>query len=322
MPITIDYNNFINPISNLISGVEQPHQYKSIYTGISNLRLDDPTIIFTNLPSGTRILDDPATTEPYDSVFMDFESMNDYVLLNYSIEGDSEYWSADGGAFVASYTSGGFWAIGDATTNLQPQPFVFTTGAGNANSSVLDIEFQPISSLYTEDILLSSSFDRIELEKGRSYVFQEDSEFYPDIVFNQTENTNWYPVNIKKAAEVPNGQQLLISGVAFTGGAYQTVTVDLYDAGSHIYWQNGELFVTNEQLYGCPEPFSSHTFSQGYNWVGTVANEILSRYTVISGNENNSGIGVIQLNTQASNGQSFSSLISPLRKLHINFSRP
>lgn len=317
MPITINYNNFINPVSDLIPEVTQPHQYKSIYTGVTNLRSDDPIIIFTNLPNGTRILDDPATTEPYDSIFMDFESMNDYVLMN---DYGGNYWQADGGTFVASYTSGGFWAIGDATATVQAEPFVFATGAGNAESSILDISFAPISYTYTEDVLLSSSFDRIELEKGGSYVFQGNSEFYPDLVFNQTENTNWYPVNIKKLSELPNGE-LLISGVAFTGGPYQTVTVNLNSMGSHIYWQNGELFVTNEQLYTCPEPFTSHRFSQGYSWSNTIANEILSNYTVISGNDNNNGTGVIQLNTQASNGQSFSSLISPLRKLHINFSR-
>lgn len=302
MPITISYNNFITPTGSMSIATGIPGSFSPIYSGINNLDADDRTIIFSNLPSGLRVISAQNTTPPFDSVYIDIVQYDDYAYVS----GGASLWSGVGGGsnLLAAYTSGGFWALGNPEYG---SPGVILTGSGDENSSILDIAFEGIN-------LQETTFDTpdsnpINLLKARSYIFQGGSGDFPNIIFDQTENFPWY------AVQVNSSNDILISGTSYEGSG-STIQIN---GNNSVYWSNNEL-TSNIDALTAPEPFGLDAFfSEGFSWNGTYANENFSSYTVLSSNAGNTGTAVIQLNATATNGEQFTDLILPLRKLYVTF---
>lgn len=307
MPITIEYSQFVNPTGTYANNPEQPYNY-SIISTVSDLYDNDRTIIFSGIPSGLIVAANPTTTQPFDSVYIDITEYNDYVLVS---GGDNNRWSSTGAeSFLAAYTSGGFWAIGNDNNDL-PVGIILTGLSGDANSSILDIEFTGV-------VLTMVTFDNLEsassasLQKGGYYTFNIDVPSSNGVIFNQPDNFPWCPVKIHA-----NGGSVFISGSSFAGSGDSILLPTGFNG--YIAWENNQLNSYDESFYPAPAPFDNDSLYEGYGWGGTYANEILSNYTVIANNSGNSGIAIIQLNEYAANGERFTDLIPPLRKLYVNF---
>ena len=304
MPITIDYNQFQTIAENLAIFPQQPVDYSPLINGVNDLYDNDRIIIFSGLPNGLQINNPPATSQPFDSVFIDVVQWDDYAYLS----GANNTWSNGLSNIYAAYTSGGFWALGEIGGNA---PGIFLTGlSGDADSSILDIEFTGVDlPIVTFDDAEALFFTQ-QLEKIKTYIFNTPAAYGAGVTFNQVENYSWYPINIRA-----NNGAVVITGSAFNG---TTGSISLpHGFSGSLSWINNAL-VTGVDFLG-PAPFNVCQFSGGYGWGSTTANEILSEYTIISSNAGNSGVAIIQLNEYASNGQKFTDLIPPLRKLYINF---
>jgi len=317
MPRYINYAAFINTGNFPIAPI-QPYEYVPIYNGINDLLISDRTIIFTGLPNGLMINNPEGNTAPFDQVFLDLNGVDDFITLS----GNGNNWSGaslpDTTDIQCSYTSGGFWAMG---WNTREGPlYIINTGSGNADSSILDIQFvEPESALIEPTTFNAGEVSPIYLIPGAFYNFNGDSSnITVPIQFNQTRNASWYLTQVTRAGASSYGT-LSISGVAFTGGAYQTVTIPSKTAGVqqtyNIKWLNGQLTLTSGAGQMVPDPFASFAYSNGNSWNSTVPNEIMSSYIVLSSNAGNSGTAAIQID----NAQQFSDLIPPIRKVHVLF---
>lgn len=137
MPLIIDYNSFLNPSETWAGDNTDPPNQPYLYKPIAiNLSSDDRTVIFSNLPAGMQVLNPPQTTAPYDSVFIDIEGYGDYVLLKNELNGS---WAGDG--FLAAYTSGGYWALGEPSGG---SPGCILTGEGSSDTEIADIQWYGI----------------------------------------------------------------------------------------------------------------------------------------------------------------------------------
>jgi hypothetical protein len=318
MPRYIDYAEFTQTGDFPVAPI-QPYEYVPIYGGISDLLISDGIITFTGMPNGLMINPPEESTSPFDQVFLDLDGVDDFITLS----GNGNNWSGaslpNTSDIQCSYTSGGFWAMG---WNTREGPYyIINTGSGNANSSILDIQFvQPESTLIEPTTFDPGEVSPINLIPGAFYGFNGDSSnITVPIQFNQTRNASWYIAQVTRAGASSYGT-LSVSGVAFTGGAYQTVTIPSKSAGVqqlyNIKWLNGQLTLTSGTGQMTPDPFANFTYSNGYSWNSTIPNEIMSSYTVLSSNDGNSGTASIQIN----NAQQFSDLVVPLRKMHVLFS--
>lgn len=304
------------------SGASQPYQYSGIKSAISDLDADDRTIIFTNLPSGLKVAA-TLSTEPFDSVFIDIAQYEDYILMKQL----NDQWLSSGAytGFAAAYTSGGFWAAGDIGGN---SPGVILTGAGSENSSILDISFNGIDYAQTTFIRPVQEGDApyteiIYLEKAKKYTLQgPGNSFYANnddndaslVFFNQNENISWYPVLIES--------DIIGPPIKITGESINQIasSIGIPQFGTYeVYWDNDQLYYTERSNLLAPAPFQSSSLAEGYGWNATYANENFSSYNILSNNAGNTGQAVIQLNAAATNGEQFTDLIPPLRKLYVTF---
>jgi hypothetical protein len=317
MPRYINYAEFINTGDFPITPI-QPYEYVPIYNGINDLLISDGTIIFTGLPAGLIINPPEAVTSLFDQVFLDYDTIDDFI----TISGSGNNWSGgnllNNGAAQCSYTSGGFWAIGWNT--FEGTYYILSTGSGNADSSILDIQFvEPESALIDSTTFDPGEVSPIYLTPGATYVFGGDSSnITVPIQFNQTRNASWYLAQVNRYGASVYGQ-LNISGVAFTGGSYQTVTIPSKSAGAtqlyNVKWLNGQLTLTSGAGQMTPDPFADFSYTAGNTLQQIIPNEIMDSYTVLSSNIGNSGTASIRID----NTQQFSDLALPLRKVHILF---
>lgn len=314
MPITIDYSQFTTQTGNFPITPSQPYQYSGIYNGVSNLAKNDGIITFTNLPNGLRVASPESVTAPFDSVYIDLEQINDYILADNS--GDGMWYGSDTGEeLYASYTSGGFWAIRVRTPDGEggwASDNIICTGSGNANTSIAQVQFESASAI------LETSFDPtqdlITLTRYSKNIFVEGgSSQFPNIVFNQLENYHWTTEVIR--SNILNWGNLYVSGTSYSGNN-SSVTLGPTFSGI-ISWSGNSLTALDGYQLTGPAPFSGSTFQDGYSWNATYPNEIMSSYNIISDNLGNSGTASIQL----TNVETFSDLIPPLRKLHVLFRR-
>lgn len=305
MSITIDYAQFGTQTGDFPTAPAQPYQYSNIYNGITDLATDDRVIIFSGLPSGLRIASNPTTTQPYDSVFMDIGGAPDYILMNNT--GSNTWQGAEDSNFICAYTSGGFWAAGEITN---PIGVILTGLSGNANSSILDIEFTGLQEI-------SVAFDNgdfgpsYDMQRTASYTFNVAAPSGSNIRFNQLTNDSWYPIGI-----ITNSGAVFISGLSYANSGSSLLISNGFTG--YVAWENNQLAAHSGDM-PMPAPFNRPWLNLAFEWYDTVANELLSNYSVIANNSGNSGIGIIQLNQQAANGEQFSDLIPPLRKLHVAF---
>ena len=319
MPRYIDYAEFIQTGDFPVAPI-QPYEYVPIYGGISDLLISDGIITFTGMPNGLMINPPEESTSPFDQVFLDYDTIDDFI----TISGSGNNWSGsnllNNSAAQCSYTSGGFWAIGWNT--FEGTYYILSTGSGNANSSILDIQFeQPESALIDSTTFNPGEVSPIYLTPGATYVFSGDSSnITVPIQFNQTRNASWYLAQVNRFGASVYGQ-LNISGVAFTGGSYQTVTIPSKSAGAtqlyNVKWLDGQLTLTSGAGQMTPDPFANFSYTAGNTLQQIIPNEIMDSYTVLSSNDGNSGTASIQIN----NTQQFSDLALPLRKVHVLFSQ-
>lgn len=310
MPITISYNDFLTSTGQFPTSPSQPYQYSGIYNNITDLATEDRVIVFSGIPNGLRIASNPSTTQPFDSVFMDIESYNDYVLMSGTFIDSNLAWQGvdSESDLLCGYTEGGFWAFVNKDT-LNPEAIL--TGLGSAGSSILDITFESINFAqvsYTEPIS-----SEIELSRATKSTFSNGSSSFPNVTFNQLEDYSWYGTHV---TQISTSDDLTITGTSFDGSG-SSVTINAPSSGM-VNWVNDQLTYTAGD-FTCPPPFGDCVFKEGYSWNSTVANEVLSNYTVLANNSGNSGIGIIQIASSASNGQQFTDLIPPLRKVHVAF---
>jgi hypothetical protein len=312
MPIIISYDDFITQTGDMPSGASQPYQYSGIASNITGLEASDRTIIFTDLPSGLRV-SLTQSTEPFDSVFIDIESYNDFILMSGISSG---IWEATGNnIFQARYvSSAGFWALGATGNN---SPGCILTGVGSATSSILDITFEGINFQETTFNTTDVDMGDLYLERGRKYIFDSSlGDFNSPVYFDQTSNDSWYPIEVEYLNGSGGGtNSLIISGTSYSGVS-SSVTI-FYPFDGMVHWSGNSLYNTESYTFA-PQPFT--LLNPGYSWNSTVPNEILSDYTVLASNAGNTGTAVVQLNAAATNGEQFTDLITPLRKLHILFS--
>jgi hypothetical protein len=313
MPRYINYAEFTQTGDFPVAPI-QPYEYVPIYNGISDLLINDGIITFTGMPNGLMLNNQEAVTAPFEQVFLDYDSVDDFI----TVSGIGNNWSGsnllNNSAAQCSYTSGGFWAIGWNT--FEGPYYIISTGAGNADSSILDIQFQSPSDLLDVNVIDPGS--NTDLRPGGTYEFNGDSSNIT-ARFNQIRDGSWYIAQVNRFGASAYGQ-LNISGVAFTGGSYQTVTIPSKSAGAtqlyNVKWLNGQLTLTSGAGQMTPDPFANFSYAGGYNLQSIIPNEIMDSYTVLSSNDGDSGIASIQIN----NTQQFSDLALPLRKLHILFS--
>lgn len=309
MPIIIDYFQFATPTGSFPIAPLQPYQYSGISGGISSLEKNDPTIVFTNLPSGLRITN-TGSTAPFDSVYMTFEGIDNYLMYS-GLSG----WTGSSAGYTlqCSYTSGGFWAIARETED-QSEEFIIVTGSGNITTPILNISFQqPNIEVVTYSVPTSNN---IILKRGGEYTFSNGSGSFPNVYFHQETNDSWYPVNI--FLDPGATSSLRIQGFSYNGNYSATVLTPGF--GGYLEYSNGSHEYYDTVLYSPPEPFNGpySSFAVGYPWINTVPNEVMSSYTILSDNSGNSGAASIRLN----DAQQFSDLADPLRKLHVVFKRP
>ncbi len=149
----ISYNDFTDTGS-WNTTPTQPYNYYNLLSSPVTLPNGDTYITFTNLPVGMTVATAPATTEPFDSIiFYSDYNISDTLIktgdislgtiwANYSyvLEGDSTV------STMAAYTDGGYWAYGVPSGSLLT-PNVFFTGAGDIDTSPIDIIWTPIESI-------------------------------------------------------------------------------------------------------------------------------------------------------------------------------
>jgi hypothetical protein len=236
---------------------------------------------------------------------MDIGGAPDYILMNNT--GSNTWQGAEDSNFICAYTSGGFWAAGEITN---PIGVILTGLSGNANSSILDIEFTGLQeiSVAFDNGDFGASYD---MQRTASYTFNVAAPSGSNIRFNQLTNDSWYPISI-----ITNSGAVFISGLSYSNSGSSLLISNGFTG--YVAWENNQL-VAHSGNMPMPAPFERVYFPYQFDWYNTVANELLSNYSVIANNSGNSGIGIIQLNQQAANGEQFSDLIPPLRKLHVAF---
>lgn len=310
MGTTIDYNNFITLSENIVNNPTQPYEYSSISQGVGNVLKNDPIIQFINLPPDIIINNGPSSTAPFDTVYIDLEQTNDWILMS----GTSGQWQSSNQYFCA-YTSGGFWALRSLELGLDS---ILCTGSGNANTPITDIQFETVNLLTTTFSISDATNDPIYLEPYRIYYFEDGSDSFPNVVFNQPANgVNFAATRI--IINDPESSVLHISGFNYDQSEVANFEISGGSNGTVIGYSGNSQFQVNglfDNVY-LVEPFSNSVFTEGYSWNGTFPNEIMSDYTIINDNSNGQGTGVIQIN----NPEEFNNLILPLRKLYINFAR-
>jgi hypothetical protein len=139
--ITLNYNNFINGTGsfpgNASFGPEYIKDYVTLYSEVSNLNKSDPIITFSNFPANLKIVGN-VINPPFSRVFIDI-GYNDYIYL----QNASGQWIDESDGFMAAYIpSLNRWGLGAPNG---ASPGVIHTGAGNSNSSILDIEWEEIA---------------------------------------------------------------------------------------------------------------------------------------------------------------------------------
>lgn len=315
MPITISYDNFITQTGSMSTQVSTPGSFSPIASNITDLDASDRTITFTNLPNGLKVALTQDTPTPFDSIYVDLNGYDDYILMS----GNDNNWEATVGQSLGSTAKympdAGFWGLGGFLT----PPGLSCTGIGGSGDSILDITFETIN--FQETTYTANDADPFSLilERGRKYILDAVSygSFTDPIIFNQDSNYDWYPVEIVTSGSVSD--TVVISGTSHSGnGASTTLTFPF--SGIVKWMDNGASMILEQDSFNnlysfAPGNFNSFATEGSITWNATYANENFSTYNILANNAGNTGQAVIQL----TNPENFNNLIPPLRKLYVTF---
>ncbi len=134
----LDYANIETPTGDWSGSASLPPthygEYKAIYSSVTGVEKPNGIITFDNLPANLKIVSGSTLNLPFDRVYVDIDGYSDYVLM-YST-GAGNYVESGINGFMAAYTSGGFWLLGDNDTD---SPGVILMAQGSAPTSAADI---------------------------------------------------------------------------------------------------------------------------------------------------------------------------------------
>jgi len=331
----LNYDNFETPTGQWFGSASAAPthygEYKALFTDLAGVERPNGIITFDNLPANLKIVSGSGLNLPFDRVYVDIDGYNDYVMLDSN--GDGSY-SSDGnggeGAFLASYTSGGFWLMGDSQGNSPGVIFVASGSAPTNTADILNLNWQSISST---DFVYSS--DSLDLNSNPAIVCTTEQPFFNNygtgklqyIDFDKNEHS-WqekiYYLTNYAFQYIVDELGLIIRGkdsnnVEKTFQLYYGELVPDGDAIA-IAWSGNELtgrvFTYNDIISGnasiyLPEPFNlsraiPSTYAE-YISATVYADEPMISYDVIDDH-------TIQITSD------INSVISPLRKLYVNFS--
>jgi hypothetical protein len=328
---TLDYINFITPTGQWFGGsdVAPSHygEYKPIATDIAGVERPSGIITFDNLPANLKIVSGSGLNLPFDRVYVDIDGYNDYVMLDSN--GDGNYSASGNDTFIASYTSGGFWLMGDGSGNSPGVIFVASGSAPTNTADILNLNWQNLSS---SDFLFSSN--SLDLNSNTAIVCTTELPFFSAtgglleyIDFDKNEHS-WqekiYYLTIYGFQYVVDELGLIIRGKDSNNveKTFQLYYGELVPDGNAIAiaWSGNELtgrvFTYDDIISGnasiyLPEPFNLSTAipSTYAEYIGATIypDEPTISYSVIDDH-------TIQITSDINN------VISPLRKLYLNFS--
>jgi len=155
--ITLNYNDFIVSTGSFSGNSQNPPEFYKDYLQlfidpVSNLNKSDPIITFSNFPANLKIVGNEVSV-PFDRVFIDI-GYQDYIYL----QNASGQWVDQAIGLMAAYIpSLNRWGLGMPNGG---SPGVIHTGAGNSNSSILDIQWEEIA-LSDQNQSVGSPFNTI-----------------------------------------------------------------------------------------------------------------------------------------------------------------
>ncbi len=328
----LDYNNFETPTGDWSgSAYAAPThygQYKTLFAEIAGVERPNGTITFDNLPANLKIVSGAALDLPFDRVFVDIDGYEDYVLLHSTGNGRYIEQSGGGTGFMAAYTSGGFWLLGDDNTD-PPGVILMANGpAPTGAADILDLNWESIASQGFPSMIEPEFASFYNMTGNSAIVFYTAgipspfSGFY----FNKNEYS-WqkkifYPTlendyNFSYFTSSGFGG-LRVTGLDSNGiGKSFLFTYDdlVPEALALAFWWEGntltgQIFTNINGSINTPAPFEGSIIASTYaEYIDATvyADEPMISYDVISNN-------TIQITSDINN------IISPLRKLYLNFS--
>lgn len=316
MPITINYAEFLTPVESLIdnpTGLNLSFEYSPIANNISNLPENDRIIIFSGLPNGVSIAEQPNNLPenvPFNSVYIDLDGLDDYIYMQGTMPADPWIDVGTGNFQTVFNSQSNSWFLYQVNSSsafltggqgIQPLDSTYITG----------VQFQGFNnSLIT---LTDSDFGTPNLERNAKY--HADITNLSTTYFGQNDHSSWYVVEISVS-----GNDLTISGDSVNSSGDSILLPDGFNGA--VYWQNDQLVTGSYTLPGDFEA-SGYTRAYGYTWNATIPDVNYSNYTILSSNAGNSGVASIQLNEYAKDGVTkFTDLQYPVRKLYVTFDRP
>jgi len=318
----LDYNNFETPTgqwSGSASAAPTHYvQYKTLFADLAGVERPNGIITFDNLPANLKIVSGSGLNLPFDRVYVDIDGYTDYVMLDANQDGNYS-----NGNFLASYTSGGFWLMGD---DQGSSPGIIFMASGSAPTGTADILNLNWESLASSDFNSSGSY--IDMMSNDAIVFTPDytnGASLSGFIFNKNEYS-WQKKIFDPIISEPFNFSYFTgpSGLRVTGLDSNNVAKSFlftYDdlvpeaVALAFWWQGntltGQIFTTSMDYISAPAPFSSSpiiasTYAE-YIDATVYADEPMISYSVINNN-------TIQITSDINN------VISPLRKLYLNFS--
>jgi hypothetical protein len=325
----LDYNNFETPTgqwSGSASAAPTHYgEYKALFTDLAGVERPNGVITFDNLPANLKIVSGNGLNLPFDRVYVDIDGHTDYVMLDSN--GDGNYGTGD---FLASYTSGGFWLMGDSQGNSPGVIFMASGSAPTSTADILNLDWKSLSSsafdesgaypnpLYfdmasNDAIVFSKIYNGASINVLRGFIFNKNEYSWQKKIFHPIIDD---PFDFAYFTG-PSG--LRVTGLDSNGiGKSFLFTYDdlVPEAIALAFWWEGntltgQIFTNEIGSISAPSPFSlasivPSTYAE-YIDATVYADEPMISYSVINNN-------TIQITSDINN------VISPLRKLYLNFS--
>jgi hypothetical protein len=321
----LDYTNFETPTGDWLgtASVAPTHygQYKPLFTDLAGVERPNGIITFDNLPANLKIVSGSGLNLPFNRVFIDIDGYNDYVMLDSN--GDGNYSETGANGFMASYTNGGFWLLGDDNGDPPGVIFMATGSAPTGTADILNLNWISIAS---SDFNSSGSY--IDMMSNDAIVhyrnFSQPMSPISGFLFNKNEYS-WQKKIFSPYSNDPVIFSYFVgsSGLRVTGADSNGVPKSFLFSYNDLipeavalsfWWEEnnltGEIFTDTTGSITPPSPFTGVIIPDTYaSYVDATvyADEPMISYSVINNN-------TIQITSD------INSVISPLRKLYVNFS--
>jgi hypothetical protein len=326
----LDYENIETPTGDWSGSASLPPthygEYKVIYSSVTGVEKPNGIITFDNLPANLKIVSGSGLNLPFDRVYVDIDGYSDYVMLD--SDGDGNYREDGITGFVASYTSGGFWLLGDDDTDPPGVILMAQGSAPTGTADILNLYFTSIAS--TEFSAVDAGGYYIDMNSNDAIVFPQDYSNGGTPLNGFILNKNEYSWQKKIFSPILNEGYnfsyitnsgfggLLVSGLDSNNvpKSFLFSYDDLVPEALAVafWWQDdtltGQIFTNINDSIQTPAPFNGSIIASTYaEYIGATvyADEPMISYSVIDDH-------TIQITSD------IDSVISPLKKLYINFS--